>query len=69
VVHLDNCSVHTSQVSTDWLEEHNILRMPHSPYSLDLAFSDFYLISAGKQKLEQIQLTDDDQFLSACQRF
>jgi hypothetical protein len=40
VIHLDNCSVHTSRVSTDWLEEHNILCMPHSPYSLDLAFRD-----------------------------
>jgi hypothetical protein len=29
VVHLDNCSVHTSRVSTDWLEENSILRMPH----------------------------------------
>jgi hypothetical protein len=30
VIHLDNCFVHTSRVSTDWLEEHSILCMPHS---------------------------------------
>jgi hypothetical protein len=29
VVHLDNCLVHINRVSTDWLEEHGIRRMPH----------------------------------------
>jgi hypothetical protein len=31
VIHLDNCSIRTNRVSTDWLEEHSILRMSHSP--------------------------------------
>jgi hypothetical protein len=30
VVHLDNCSVHISRASIDWLEEHGIRHMPHS---------------------------------------
>jgi hypothetical protein len=67
VVHLDNCSIHTTRVSTDWLEEHSILRMPHSPYSLDLAFSDFYLFPTIKEKLERIQLADEDQFFEYLQ--
>jgi hypothetical protein len=25
MIHLDNCSVHASRTSTDWLEEHNIV--------------------------------------------
>jgi hypothetical protein len=54
VVHLDNCCVHTGRVSTDWLEEHNILRTPHSRYSPDLASSDFYLFPTVKDKLERI---------------
>jgi hypothetical protein len=37
VIHLDNCSIYTSHVSTDWLEEHNIVCMPQPPYSPDLA--------------------------------
>jgi hypothetical protein len=48
VVHLDNCSIYTNRTSTDWLEEHGIRRMPHSPYSPDLAPSDFYLFPAVK---------------------
>jgi hypothetical protein len=63
VVHVDNCSIHTSRVSTDWLEEHSIIRMPNPPYSLDLALSDFYLFSTVKEKLERIHLADEDQFV------
>jgi hypothetical protein len=67
VIHLDNCSVHTSRISTDWLEEHNIPRMPHPPYSSNLALSDFYLFPTVKEKLEPIQLADEDQFFECLQ--
>jgi hypothetical protein len=69
VVHFDSCSVHTSRVSTGWLEEHSILRTPHQPYSPDLASTDFYLFVTVKEKLKRIQLADEDQFLSACKGF
>jgi hypothetical protein len=59
-IHVDNCSVHRSRVSTNSLEEHNILRMPHLPYLLDLALSCFYLFPTVKEKLERIHLADDD---------
>jgi hypothetical protein len=67
VIHLDNCSVHTSRVSTDWFKENNILRMQHPPYSSDLAPSDFYLFPTVKEKLERIQLADEDQFFECLQ--
>jgi hypothetical protein len=67
VIHLDNYSVHASRVSTDWLEEHSIISMPHPPYSLDLAFSDFYLFPIVKEKVERIQLADEEQFLECLQ--
>jgi hypothetical protein len=41
--------------------------MPHSPYSLNLAFSDFYLFPTVKEKLERIQLADEDQFFECLQ--
>jgi histone-lysine N-methyltransferase SETMAR len=63
--HFDNCSVHTGRVSTDWLEEHNILRMPHPPYSPDLASSDFYLFRPAKEKSERIRLAEEDQFFES----
>jgi hypothetical protein len=67
VIHLDNCSIQTSRVSTDWLEEHSILRMSHSLYSPDLAPSDFYLFPTVKEKLERIQLADEDQLFECLQ--
>jgi hypothetical protein len=63
MINLDNCSVRISRTSTDWLEEHDIVRMPHPLYSSDLAPGDFYLFSTVKEKLEQIQQADEDQFL------
>jgi hypothetical protein len=67
VIPLDNCSVQTRRVSTDWLEERSIFRMPHSPYSLDLAFNDFYLFPTVKEKLERIQLADENLFFERLQ--
>jgi hypothetical protein len=70
VIHLVNCSIHTSRVSIDWLEEHDIVRMSQLPYSPDLASRDFYLFSTVKEKLERIQLADENQFFSSsCKRF
>jgi hypothetical protein len=69
VIYFDNCSIHASRVSTDWLEEYDIVRMPQPPYSPDLAPSDSYLFSTVKEKLERIQLADENQFLSLCKRF
>jgi hypothetical protein len=65
VIHLDNCSVHTSQVSTEWLEEHDMRRMSQPPYLPDLATSDFYLLSTVKERLERTQLADEDQFFGS----
>jgi hypothetical protein len=69
LVPFDNCFVHTVQVSMDWLEEHSILRVPRQPYSSDLVINDFYLFSIVKEKLERIQVADENQFLDACKRF
>jgi hypothetical protein len=62
VIHLDNCSVHTSRASTEWLEEHGMRHMPQPPYLPDLATSDFYLFLTVKEKLERTQVADEDQF-------
>jgi hypothetical protein len=67
VVDFDNCSVDTSWVSTELFEEHNILRMPHRPYSSNLASSCFYLFPTVKEKLERIQLADEEQFFECVQ--
>jgi hypothetical protein len=63
MIHLDHFSIHTSRTSTDWLEEHNIVRMPHPSYWPNLFPSDFYLSPIVKEKLERSHLDDEDQFL------
>jgi hypothetical protein len=60
LIHLDNCSVHTSRASTDWLEEHDMHRMPQPLYSYDLVPSDFYLFPTVKEKLERTQVAYED---------
>jgi hypothetical protein len=67
MIHLDNWSVRTSRASIDWLEEHSIHCMPHPSYSHYLAFSDFYLFSTVKEKLEQIRVADEDQCFECLQ--
>jgi hypothetical protein len=44
------------------LEEYDMIHMPHPPYSPDLAPSDFYLFPMVKQKLESIQMVENDLF-------
>jgi hypothetical protein len=40
----------------------------HSPYSHDLPPSDFYLFLTVKEKLERIQVADEDQFFESLQK-
>jgi hypothetical protein len=61
VIHLDNCSVHTSRASIEWVKEHNMRCMPQPLYSPDLAPTDFYLFPTVKEKLEQTRVADEDQ--------
>jgi hypothetical protein len=67
VVSVENCSVHTSRGSTDWLEKHDIHRMPDQLYLPNLATSDLYLFSTVKEELERIHLADGDQFFECLQ--
>jgi hypothetical protein len=65
VVHVDNCSIHRSAMTESFMESHDMISMPHPPYSPDLAPSDFYLFGTVKQELENLSLTDDEQFFEA----
>jgi hypothetical protein len=70
MVHFDNCLVHISRTSTDWLEGDGMLRMyrmTHPHYSPDVASSNFYLFLIIKEQLERIQVADEDQFLKCLQ--
>jgi hypothetical protein len=67
MIYVDNCSVHISRDSTDWLEKYGIYRMPDQFYSPNLATSDLYLFYTVKEELERIHLADEDQFFECLQ--
>jgi hypothetical protein len=47
----DNFRPDTAKVSTDYISRHGMKRLPHPPYSPDLAPSDFFLFGYVKKKL------------------
>jgi hypothetical protein len=66
-IHLDNCSMHTSRTTEEYIRQHNIIRVQHPPYSPDLASSDFCLFPTIKEKLKDIQKADEEDLFSRMQ--
>jgi histone-lysine N-methyltransferase SETMAR len=64
-LHLDNCLVHFSKVAERFLEVNDILRIPHPPYSPDLAPSDFWLFGRIKTALAGAEFDEPEQLLNA----
>ena len=50
-LHLDNARVHNSRESTGYLHELPFIKLPHPPYSPDIAPCDFFLFGYLKRKL------------------
>jgi hypothetical protein len=53
-IRLDSCSIHTSRATEIYATEHNVIRLKHSPYSPDLAPSDFDFFPITKERLTDI---------------
>jgi hypothetical protein len=62
VIHVDNCSIHKSREAEQFMADHKMVRMPHSPYSPYLAPSDFYLFGTVKNQFKQIGSTTKENF-------
>ncbi len=52
ILHHDNASSHTSNLTFSYLNEKNISILPHPPYSPDLVPCDFYLFPKIKKSLK-----------------
>jgi transposase len=52
VVHVDNARAHSAQKCRTFCKENGLRLTPHSPYSPDLAPSDFFLFADVKERLK-----------------
>ncbi|GBP12387.1 Mariner Mos1 transposase [Eumeta japonica] len=59
------CSVHTARVSRQALKDTGFSEIDHSPYSPDLAPSDYFLFSNLKKELRGRRFVDDNQMKMA----
>jgi hypothetical protein len=65
IVHADNARPHTAKMTSQFMEQNSMQRVPHPAYSPDLAPSDLYLFGCVKQLLSGCQFADQDSFLRA----
>jgi transposase len=68
-LHLDNCRVHFLKVIEQFMTENQIGRVPHPPYSPDLALSDFWLFGHVKTSLVGQAFDEPEQLLEAITEF
>jgi hypothetical protein len=63
-LHLDNCYVHRSKASENFLAENSLIRVLHQPYSPDLALCDFWLFGHMKGALSGSQFPGPEDLLT-----
>jgi transposase len=68
-LHLDNCRVHFSKATEQFITENHIERVPHPSYSLDLAPSDFWIFDHMKTSLIGQTFDEPEQLLEAITEF
>ena len=68
-IHLDNSPVHNSNPTMSAIEKFGFTRLPHPPYSPDLAPSDFSLFGYLKNQLSLKNCTDISELQSTVREF
>jgi histone-lysine N-methyltransferase SETMAR len=63
-LHVDNARPHTARASVQRIAELGLIRVPHPPYSPDIAPCDFFLFGYMKGKLEGCTFETEDQVIS-----
>jgi histone-lysine N-methyltransferase SETMAR len=66
---LDNYRVHFSKAPEQFITENHIGRVPHPPYSPDLAPPDFWLFGHMKSSLVGQTFEEPEQLLEAITKF
>jgi histone-lysine N-methyltransferase SETMAR len=65
IVHSDNARPQTARQTREFIEAYGMEQAPYSPYSPDLAPSDFYLFDYLKDRLQRQYFEDGDQLFNA----
>jgi transposase len=68
-LHLDNCRVHFSRVTEQFIAENHISRVPQPAYSPDLAPLDFWLFGHLKKSLAGRMFDDPEELLDGIRSF
>jgi hypothetical protein len=67
IVYADNARPHTTKLLMDFMHANRMPRVPHPPYSPDLAPSDFFLFGHVKRQLGGYSLDHADNLFTAVQ--
>lgn len=65
ILHLDNARPHNSKRAQDEYDSLSMRRLPHPPYSPDIAPSDFYLFGVIKAKLKGMSFDQPEELYDA----
>jgi hypothetical protein len=68
-VHLDNCQIHPSNASKQFVGENSLVAVLHPPHSPDLAPADFWLCGHIKTSLADRVFNDGDELLEPVTEF
>lgn len=69
IIHYDNAPAHNSKIVSNYILDSLFTRMPHPPYSPDLAPCDFGVFGTVKESFEGQEFETEDELLSAIVRF
>jgi hypothetical protein len=62
-LHFDNSKGHTARYVQEEMASHRCVCVPHSPYSPDVAITDFYLFGRLQQQLSRTTLDSEENVL------
>jgi histone-lysine N-methyltransferase SETMAR len=67
IIHADSTRPHTAKLSMGFIDANRMTRVPHPPYSPDLALSDCFLFGDVKRQPSECPFEDADDLLTAVQ--
>jgi histone-lysine N-methyltransferase SETMAR len=64
IIHADNTGPHVTKCVREYMDHNSLRKIPHPPYSADLAPSDFYLFGYVKDRLQGHEFREGAELVS-----